>query len=634
MKCLHLRSFVQWCASAFANGFSAFERLVLLFPIALTLGVAVTFLCGGHLVAAHWWGTLLASSVLFLFATRYYGRHRFVLLGGFFLLLCVTWWGCGLFVLDVMTDYGCYHLPATRLLIEGWNPIRAGTAAGIESTMGGDSLGMWLWHVLSMPKAVWYFSASAYTFFNAPFNLFFPLSVLLFVPVAASLWRYVAPSSKWLGCLFLGLLFILLPNFLIGVDCVIALAAIGLLLTMGLYLKGRGEGQALQLLCYSFWMMNSKQFALLACFIFWCCFAFLMLWRSRGQWRTLLLQGLAIVGVLGATFVVTSVSPYLTQWVNYGHPLYPCYTADEAQYPVRNIVGDFWVQNEDAQAMGHVGLFCNAYVSSTLTQTYYRWTLKQETFRPWSKTWEQTWLSSQKKEADSPLTPWIRLGYGVATLLICLWGSRTSRLLMALVWLSCFLVPTPMMGYHRYTIWSSLLLLLAFESMGNIRAVTLKRIGYGLVVGIILSGHYAKLRDYLIASDQAYMLHVNLKRETPRLLLYKPTEEKVRKDEFAWGVGPNTRKTNLDLLKREVASLKETQLIPFQEGESTDSWCYLPTLDAYIPQGDRTFEDSLFAKNYHFSNTKDRFFNYPRIVAEVIGVRMPRLLYYRLQALF
>lgn len=630
MKIAPLETFIRKITSVVGDAFPTFERLVLLFPIALTVSIATTLLCGGRIVATHWWCILLLSVGITLFQGRHQWRKTLLSVGGVLFLLCLMWVGNGLFVQEIMTDYGCYHFPATQLLLEGWNPIYEGTAEAIESTLTIDPFGMWLWHVLSLPKAVWYFSASAFTFFQSPFNFFAPLSMLLFIPVAASLWRY----NKRLGGGSIGLLVILPPSFLIGVDCVIALSAIGLLLTMGLYLKGRGSGYALPLLCYSFWMMNSKQSALLACFIFWCCFSLLMVWRTWPKWRIRLMQGIAIVGILVVTFIITSFSPYFTQWLNYGHPLYPCYTTDEAQHPVYNIVGDFSEQNPDAQAMGHMGFFCNAYISSSLTQAYYRWKLNQDTFHPRAKTWEQTWRQNQRPFVDSPLTPWTRTLYGIVTLLICLFGKKTSRILMLMVWLSCFLVPTPMIGYPRYTPWTALLFLLAFESIGNIRHTLFRRMGYGLMLGVILCGHYAKVRDYLIAIDQAYMLQANIIQHPPQELIYTHPEEKVRKDERVWKMGPYTRKTYFELLNRKVPALSNTSFIPVEEDAEVATLGYIPPLEAYIQKNDDHFVDSLFMNNNLLPSMKERFLNCPKIALEIIGIRMPHLLYDRLQTLF
>lgn len=630
MMYAHFKSFIQKITTTVGEAFPTFERLVSLFPITLTLSVAITFLCGGRIVAAHWWSVLLASVGITLFTGRHQLQKTLLSVGSFLLLLCLMWVGNGLFVQEVMTDYGCYHFPATQLLVEGWNPIYEGTAEAIESTLAVDPWGMWLWHVLSLPKAVWYFSASAFTFFQSPFNFFAPLSMLLFISVATSLRRY----NTRLSSIAIILLLILPPSFLAGVDCVVALSAIGLLLTMGLYLKNCGTGQALSLLCYSFWMMNSKQSALLACFIFWCCFSLLMIWKNWPKWRMCLVQGISIIGILGTTFLITSFSPYFTQWLNYRHPFYPCYTSDDAQYPVYNIVGDFSEQNEDARAMGHMGFFCNAYVSSSLTQAYYRWKLNQDTFQPRAKTWEQTWRQNQRHLVNSPLTPWTRSLYGIVTLFICLFGRKTSRILMAMIWLSCLLVPTPMIGYPRYTPWTALLFLLAFESVGYIRHTIFQKIGYGLVIGVILCGHYAKIRDYFINIDQAYMLHANITQHPPHELIYKHPEEKVRKDERVWKMGPHTRKTYFELLKRKVPALANTSLTPFEEEQATTTLDYIPPLEAYIPKDDEHFVDSLFMNNYLLTSMKDRALNCPKIALEIIGIRLPRLLYYRLQTCF
>jgi hypothetical protein len=154
------------------------------------------------------------------------------------------------------------------------------------------------------------------------------------------------------------------------------------------------------------------------------------------------------------------------------------------------------------------------------------------------------------------------------------------------------------------------------------------------MLGVILCGHYAKVRDYLITIDQAYMLQANIIQHPPQELIYTHPEEKVRKDERVWKMGPYTRKTYFELLNRKVPALSNTSFIPIEEDAEVATLGYIHPLEAYIQKNDDHFVDSLFMNNYLLPSMKERFLNCPKIALEIIGIRMPHLLYDRLQTLF
>ena len=159
---------------SFNEGGKLFETAWLLFPVCVTLTTALTFLCGGRVTPFQWWGCLLGALGFIFFWGKYSLRSRITVCIGMLLLLALLWVCAGVIFVRFWTDFSCYHYPAIRLLIEGWNPIYDATPESITTTIGINTKWMRVWHILSMPKAAWYFSAAAYPFFKAPFNLLFP----------------------------------------------------------------------------------------------------------------------------------------------------------------------------------------------------------------------------------------------------------------------------------------------------------------------------------------------------------------------------------------------------------------------------------------------------------------------------
>ena len=174
-----------------------FERMVWVFPVAVVVLTAVALLCGGRVSAWQWW-----VPVAGVFAAAAWGRRmrreRALACGLFAALLAGIWVWAGVCVRGVGVDNIAYHLPATRLLIEGWNPVQASTPGAIAAAMGVEPWEMRLWHVLSVPRTVWLFHAVAYGFTKAPFGLLVTLWPFLFIAAAGQVWRLARPAS-WGG---------------------------------------------------------------------------------------------------------------------------------------------------------------------------------------------------------------------------------------------------------------------------------------------------------------------------------------------------------------------------------------------------------------------------------------------------
>ena len=156
---------------------------IFLFPVMVTVSVAGTILCGGTCHRLHWWGCMVIALVIAFCGIRSDWKRRAISsLVCFGLYLLIIWLFTYLLFTNCGDDAVVCHLPATRMLIQGWNPFYQNTPETITESFGILPDMMKTWHVISYFKAVWYFNAAAYYFCNAPFNLQYPIvAALLYV---------------------------------------------------------------------------------------------------------------------------------------------------------------------------------------------------------------------------------------------------------------------------------------------------------------------------------------------------------------------------------------------------------------------------------------------------------------------
>ena len=112
---------------------------------------------------------------------------------------------------------------------------------------------------------------------------------------------------------------------------------------------------------WQWWLSTALTLALIVrqkmpwrhCFAFWVLFVVFSLVKTRNF--IIIKKSLSSGAVISAVFLIMSVSPYLTVYLEYGHPLYPVYTCDEKRFPPYNMTLDFLFRNDDAASMGRVG---------------------------------------------------------------------------------------------------------------------------------------------------------------------------------------------------------------------------------------------------------------------------------------
>lgn len=547
-----------------------FERAVLVFPVAVTLLVGLAFLFGGRVMAWQWWSAV-GGTLLFTLLTRTVSIcQRLTACALFLLLLAGIWWFAGTRIHGNWVDNIAYHLPATRLLIAGWNPVYASTPEALTQSMPVDLPEMWHWHVLFLAKSVWYFNAVAYTFTHAPFNLLFPLFPFLFIAMCGQLWRVMRPMPYVIRLLGILLVWLLVYGVEVIVDATGTLAGIALLCAMTRRLY-RESNTLLPLLCMSFWMMTSKQVGLLSCFVFWACFSFALLFRER--WSALPYLSKMACGLLLPFFIVCA-SPYLTSWKHYAHPLYPAYTGDETRFPTHDITRDFRYCNDDAQAMGHFGAFVYTFISPALGRTYYNWKLGKTDFAPTRGTW---WQSVEGDNPTIPITAKTRWGLLLAFASVALLGGRRLRFLWITMAVALFCFPTVYLGYLRYTPWLTGLSTLALCCVGaRIWQLAHAHGKWGIVVtftfilGVL--GYASKKGFQTFIANASYIshsqtLHSYLHSDVPKRVFSCVYTEKVALRKIASeperaSEPQRDAMANLRLLCQEVPALRNASITP------------------------------------------------------------------------
>lgn len=615
-----------------------FENGVTVFPVAVTVAVGITYIFGGTITAWHWWGALLTVlGWLCLGRRREPQVCRFAACGLMLLFLGAIWATTRILIPGTGVDNVAYHLPAMRLLTEGWNPVHAPTPEALRATMGVEPWEMRLWHVLFMSKAVWYFCAAAYSFTGAPLNLFFPLWPMLFLVAAGQLWRllrHIPSGWRLLGIL---LLWGAAPGCSMIVDAAVFFGGVGLLCAMSRYLVGERPGW-LPMVCLSFWLIVAKQTGLWCGIVFWGCFVVALAWQKR--WSELP-RTLAAGCVLGGLAIAVCASPYLTSWIHYGHPLYPAYSADEEKYPVYDITRDFRMANDDALAMGHLGSFCNAYISPALTQAYYGWKLNKDTFAPNRYVWWQG--NNGNREASSPLSTERRLNLMLPLIAVIAFGGHRLRFFWAAALAGLFIFPTAYLGYPRYTPWIHALMPLAVCCVGAFvwdRLSGLWRWTAAVAVLLGIGPFLAKtILGTAVSIDQATAMWAFLEACPPKCLrstIYSGELAKgylsgkhIAGSEPIFGVPERVVLADLKLLRRQLPELRNAKVesLPLTEA---DDYRPFPSGEFHMEKDADMSPFSEHARIAAIQNRWHRLMSYPGFCLRTYFVTLPKLVWSRL----
>lgn len=429
--------------------FAGLREQLLLFPILVVCLASCSLLLGGSCAIWQWWLALFLSTGLV------YIRHEkataLASLLGVGAILFILWLAAIILTDDASGDNAVYHLPATRMLANGWNPIYTATPEAIMVKLGLDPGQMRVLHVLFTEKAVWIFNAIFFLFAKEPTAFLFPLPILLLLSVSFTIWHVF---SKWhlsSTALLIWVIWIAAPCSISGpTDYCCALAGAGLIFAMLEDVNGKGRSY-LELVGYSFWMMNSKAPGLFTCFVFWCVYVLWLFIVQRRKVRATLPFLSTAGGALMLLFVLASFTPYFTAWRDYGHPLYPFKTSDEKAYPVRDITYDFDYVDAKYECIGHIGNFLNAYVSPALVRKCYSTIRHDDDFAPVRRIWKMDYEQGRLKDCTSPTTACLRFRICLTIILLLL--VPRFRFIGFAMLAGLFFFPCKYMGYMRYLPW-------------------------------------------------------------------------------------------------------------------------------------------------------------------------------------
>ncbi len=366
------------------------------------------------------------------------------------------------FVLFSWWDAQAYHLPAAKFLLEGWNPVFDATHADLLSFTGADPETFNPYHVAYLPRAGWVWSAvTAQITGNLESG---DMLILLAATVLGMLAWQVTPllfaQGRWKRFFFSSLV-VLSPGVVASIFCGAQDGTLYSLLLIFLL-----AACAYRKTCSHAWLNYIALAPILGCNLKFngaisigmsaCIFTIPLVW---GWWRGTIkrkeVRRWVIACAMGFSLAAAvGFSPYITNWVHHGGPLYPqhSFIADE---PLPAMTADFDLLNDDAAAMGYFGRVTNAYISKWLAHRYYEWKLDKKPFNP-----------VFHLDQVSGLGPAFRIIMVLSLVALCFTRRcGTPWLLMALLATSFILSPR-YIGYVRYVPQFWLFpLLIAFNAM-------------------------------------------------------------------------------------------------------------------------------------------------------------------------
>lgn len=575
------------------------EQQVLLFPVFVVVLASMAFVFGGRCAGWQWWSAACLSLIIPLrgksVGVAFYSFVAFVFL--FLLMALFSYLDTDLF----MADHSAYHMPAIRMLIEGWNPLFAATPQGIQSQFGIDPWDMKLLEVLFCHKFVWIFDAVAYYFHGDSLAITLPAEYFV-------LWAVMLTSLRVLRCWGLGsrFVFLLFLSFscfhkFAFVDSIVGLAGFGLLLSMTATLRS-GRFQVIHMVAYSVIMIGAKASGMISCFVFWVVFSLFMFSKDIRNWKRLFWRFTALACVIFGLFVIVCSSPYLTAWHDYGHPFYPFQTADEEKHPKLDMIADFnAAANADRLAMGSFGLFVNAYISPDLAKWFYCRKLNKTVFSPTCRVWlNGQHYSNGRKSASCPTERKERICL-LLTLAVLLLSS-SFRMVGVAMCLALIPVPSYLYGCLRYFCWLDVAFFFALCLIGEwvCRKVKWVNMVYLVCVGvmcclIVLVSPIQIARDVRRKTRMAGFSPENIFCQTtaPNHLAYvmaRPMEERER---LARTMSSSSHAdiNNFKLLAMRLKNFKAEKIFPLREEDAAQyaynsDWCvYFPQKEKQVDEG-------------------------------------------------
>lgn len=519
------------------------HHLLLAFPTVVVLLATAAFAFGGRCALWQWWLAALITVAIGFWRRPVREGMRTGLV--FLAWLAVVWVGCGLAIAPNWFDESVYHIPAVRMLADGWNPLYVRTPESLLQFAGLEAGDCRIDHIVFLPKIVWVFDAVAFHFTGELLNPMIPIMWFLLPAVVLHVWCAMEGSHVIWKLLAVPLLYCLLSNSAYLIDAVVALAAIGLFLSFEEVLSAR-RTDVISLAAYSFWMMGAKTNGLVHGGLFWGIFLVFVFWR-----KTFTRKLYVVVGAVAVMLMVACASPFLTSLLDYGHPLYPQYTFDQKRFPRREMAWEFATcQNADAAQMGYVGRYVNAFVSPLLARAWYRWWLDKPAFSQESAVWRHYPTDG---DGSSPTRCGVRIAFWVSTLLLLFAARKPFRPIALMVLVGICSVPPLMLGYIRYIPWWLAPILLLY-----IDSVSRHRRSWQTFAVVLLAGTFA-LRPYTLVKRIEYA--AVLVDERRQLL------ELLGQDGALGPMRPCMRASlgELKLVRRHLPLLQKAELLPYSK---------------------------------------------------------------------
>lgn len=442
---------------------------LMLFPTFVVFLASVSFFCGMTCSAWQWY-VAIAATLVWPFVMRE-NRPAARLSGGAFLAILTIMWFLRFVIIDHWaSDMLTCHLPMTRLLVEGWNPVLDPMGDTICGRLGIDQWDMSYLHVVFSPKTTAVFNAVAYSFMGDPFAISYSIIVLMalaFLLKAIDVFCYLHWGVGFI--IYAATAFGLGYALYLPVDATMAFASGGMVLSMYDSFRCRKVDMP-GLVLFGIWTLNTKfsgivPAVVILLFIVGSVLRGRIIASSRWNAGTAKRVTCCIIVLVGVTLTF-NFSPFLTSWAHFGHPLYPSFTVDSQRYPVKNLAWDFDPANDDARQMGQMGNFVNAYVSPWLARKYYSVKLRKKDFSPRRYIWDKrNWMRAAPMCWDARLAVFLSL-----CVLLCV---RRYRILGLAEFVLLLAFPGKMMGYMRYQPWVYLFEALAIVAVLDVVMILL-----------------------------------------------------------------------------------------------------------------------------------------------------------------
>lgn len=466
--------------------------LLLAFPTFSVLFASLGFLMGISINIM--WGILgffLTCALAIIGGESY--KKGFKRLGWFVLTVFLVFLADQSFIFFSWWDAQAYHIPASELLVQGWNPVFDSTHEALAQFIAQKDIGFFtpetfnIYHTSYLPRAGWIWNAICWTFTG---NIELGDSLILFTTIglAGLTWRltpiFFGPS-RWKRHLFTWLM-VLSPGISISLFCGAHDGALYVLLIMFMFAacayRKTGATEWLMYLILAPILGCNLKFTglfnfLLTAFIFTLPIFWNFITKKRRpkkfwKWMTACFVGFFIALIVG-------LSPYITNWVQKGSPVYPEHTFSDSVETLE-MTKDFTLCNNDAKMLNYFSRTSRAYLSESLTDAYYQHKIDTDDTIPDHK-FEPVFHLDQ--------VGGLGVGYRVVMwlilIIICFTRRCTTPWLLLSILLSSLIVPTKMVGYVRYVpqFWI-FPMILAFNAM---TVNTSRSPWIGRILGILIT---------------------------------------------------------------------------------------------------------------------------------------------------